>query len=454
MPTNFESDFNTSLGDMIKAVISQKLEGGYVLDLGGKKVFARSTLDLDLGDLLKLKIIESSPSQLVLKVIEFSKNDTLPKELPLPFNLPNTSEIHGAFNLLSKLNLPITQERIELIVNLFKKLETDQSSYVSPFNKETLSQGKGLVFHKFFSQFTHNDTLSLEDIFFKIFLEETNPMEETTKNEIANLENTNMYQEIDPDDKSHPMENTRNHVSDEYFPSEDNFKVQANIVDSMKGKVLLRKKPPFESHIKKEDNPQPFVKAHNKDTHLPGQLQGILMKQKSLKKQELNNTTKTSKNPLHLNEESKDCEIKPEVVKKFLSFKALNLAYKTRDSCNISFFPFSVPIYDKIILKVTKDSSSTSKEKATISLSFIVNTYNLGPVLVSLMYKSKTVSASITFEKKEYEEKAKNMIKDLGENVSQLIKTLNLGVGVISQRDFLFPQDTKTENLQGIDVII
>ena len=96
--------------DVISAYITQKLDNGYIVNIGGTEVFAHCLLDFDTGDFLKLKVVESSKSQVVFKVVEHQREELqdLSKSLPTP-NVLNSKEAQIPLNLLSKLNLPIME---------------------------------------------------------------------------------------------------------------------------------------------------------------------------------------------------------------------------------------------------------------------------------------------------------------------------------------------------------
>ena len=82
-----------------------------------------------------------------------------------------------------------------------------------------------------------------------------------------------------------------------------------------------------------------------------------------------------------------------------MALKVLNLAHKKTQDNNIIFFMLPIPVYDKIFLKVYKDSSSKNAE-SPVKLSFIINTKNLGQILVELSYLKGKVFATSTFENK------------------------------------------------------
>ncbi|AYO31312.1 hypothetical protein D2962_12500 [Biomaibacter acetigenes] len=110
---------NLLQGEVLTATVLQNVDGGYIIDLNGLEIFAQSDLNLEPGNLLRLKVIESAPSRLILKVIN---TDTRAKgiqdEPPVLSKHLSSVEIRAAFKLLSKLNLPITGERLSMVSDL------------------------------------------------------------------------------------------------------------------------------------------------------------------------------------------------------------------------------------------------------------------------------------------------------------------------------------------------
>jgi ribosomal protein S1 len=64
-----------STNEVIGAFVSEKVEGGFKININGIDVFAHSLLDLNIGDYIKLKIVEASPSKMVLKLIQQDINE-------------------------------------------------------------------------------------------------------------------------------------------------------------------------------------------------------------------------------------------------------------------------------------------------------------------------------------------------------------------------------------------
>ena len=62
--------------DVISAYILQKKENGYIVNIGGTEVFAHCLLDLNIGDFLKLKVADSSTSQIAFKVVQYEAKES------------------------------------------------------------------------------------------------------------------------------------------------------------------------------------------------------------------------------------------------------------------------------------------------------------------------------------------------------------------------------------------
>lgn len=114
---------NLLQGEVLTATVLQNVDGGYVIDINGLEIFAQSDLNLEPGNLLRLKVIESAPSRLILKVIN---TDTRAKgsqdEPPILSKQLSSAEIRAALKLLSKLNLPATEERLSIVSDLLASI--------------------------------------------------------------------------------------------------------------------------------------------------------------------------------------------------------------------------------------------------------------------------------------------------------------------------------------------
>lgn len=139
-------------------------------------------------------------------------------------------------------------------------------------------------------------------------------------------------------------------------------------------------------------------------------------------------------------------------IKDYLSLKALNIAHNKTQGDNVAFFTLSLPTYNKVYLKISRDKSHDLTKTHTI-LSFIFNTKNLGTILINLTYINGNIFASSTFEDKE----AMNAVKEAlakNKNTSSLLKTMQLKIGKVRIQDFLFEGIEEQEITTGINLII
>lgn len=147
-----------------------------------------------------------------------------------------------------------------------------------------------------------------------------------------------------------------------------------------------------------------------------------------------------------------DAKSKADLVKDYMALKVLNLAHKKTQDNNIIFFMLPIPVYDKIFLKVYKDSSSKNAE-SPVKLSFIINTKNLGQILVDLSYLKGKVFATSTFENKKAMDLAKRALS-MRQDFSSILKTMQLKFGKISRKDFFFGDIDKQEIMTGVNIRI
>lgn len=123
---NFWKAFNTTPDTPLKAFIRCKVEGGYIIEINGEKIFARSELSIPEGKIVTLKPVSYSGGKVIFKVQDRQgrqENPSLSKA-PLPDVLP--------YLALSNLNLPITQERLKVLFRIVemmtKKIEQKEKS--------------------------------------------------------------------------------------------------------------------------------------------------------------------------------------------------------------------------------------------------------------------------------------------------------------------------------------
>lgn len=150
-----------------------------------------------------------------------------------------------------------------------------------------------------------------------------------------------------------------------------------------------------------------------------------------------------------------DSKIKSHCLKKFvkeyLAIKVLNTAYEKADFKDIFYYSVFIPFYDTIHFKIVTDKS-TLEDKNSCSLSFIVQTKNLGLIQSDITLDHNLVFASLTFEDKNALNIAKTAIQT--SKVNSLIKNLQLKTGKITKKDFFYKQLEEINILQGINIKI
>ncbi|AEE90702.1 conserved protein of unknown function [Tepidanaerobacter acetatoxydans Re1] len=327
--------------DVINAHIVQKTENGYIVNICGDEVFAHCLLDLNIGDFLKLKLVESSASQIVFKVVQYEakgESEEVVSRPLMPFNMPQTIETNAALKLLAKLNLPIKKERLTLIMDLLRHVVNNNDSQESSLalERELSSQSQNLLFHKALSNYINSDSISFED----------------------------------------------------------------QVLEQLQEFVALKDE----------------TSALNKTT--------------------IHNRTKA------------------DIIKDYLALKSLNFIHNEGGNNNICFYTVPVPIYHNIYLKVSHNFSSRDNTQAHhICLSFIINTKNLGAVLIDLVYANGKITASSTFEDKKALDAAKRVLS-MNKSASSLIKSIKLKVGKVSVDDFFFGEIKEQPMPTGINLMV
>lgn len=329
--------------DVVSAYVTQKQEHGYFVNIGGTEVFAHCLLDLDIGDFLKLKVVELSPSQIVFKVIEHEtklhNSDHLAtldisSSQKTALDVCQTQEAHVAFNLLSKLNLPIIKERVTFIMELFNHLINEEKP--EPF-------------------------------------------------------------------------------------------------------LHLWDKMPFETIV-----------ASFHETIAECIKNGFILPENQLLVLFQNFTKVYKDNALSFNKAQPSSKKKATVLKEQLALKAINILHHKNSTNNIIFVALPIPVYHNIYLKIA-DSRTTSDIQPSLRINFIINTKNLGAILVDLIYADGKVTASSVFENK----KAMNAVKKFlseNEDLPSIIKTMELKVGKVSMKDFFFEDIKKQPITMGINI--
>lgn len=116
-------------GEIISAYVVDKAENGYIINIGGFEVFAHCSLNLEKGDLIKMKVAEALTSKIEFKLVQCETKDSKHQlSLPMLIDVADTSEARAALNVLSKLNLPIKQEYLNFITKLLCHLTDSKIS--------------------------------------------------------------------------------------------------------------------------------------------------------------------------------------------------------------------------------------------------------------------------------------------------------------------------------------
>jgi len=325
--------------DVISAYITQKLDNGYLVNIGGTEVFAHSLLNFNVGDFLKLKRVESVTSQIIFKVIDHERESHNISKPITHSDIQYNQEVQTAFKLLSKLNLPIIKERVALVTELLNHLTNEKKSEPSLLSSNEL-QTSVSSFREAMASYIENGIIVSENQLLEFF--------------------------------------------ENFTTSHENTAV-----------------------LKEKNN------ERNLDKALP------------------------------------NSKAKETVLKELLALKAINLLHDDDPNNKICFFQVSIPVYHNVYLKVSKKRSNDNTE--SISLSFIINTKNLGAVLIDLMYRDGRINASSTFEDK----KAMNSVKKLlngKKDIPSIIRTMKLKIGKVSKKDFFLGDIKKYPITTGINI--
>lgn len=147
--------------------------------------------------------------------------------------------------------------------------------------------------------------------------------------------------------------------------------------------------------------------------------------------------------------------VKEGILKDYLAAKVLNAA---NNPANITtdekayFFIIELPVYQKIYIRISREILDSTRQQEFVKLSFIINTKNLGAVLIELTYLDGTIKAASTFESKKSLDYMKNFLA-ASNNASALVRNMEFKVGKISLENFLFDK-AKHSPLKGINIKI
>lgn len=134
-----------------------------------------------------------------------------------------------------------------------------------------------------------------------------------------------------------------------------------------------------------------------------------------------------------------------------LLLKMLNVLHKTTNNINVFFFSPSHFVYDKVYAKFTQNSENI-KQKNQLCLSFIVDTKNLGSVLVKILQHKKHINICMSFEDNQALDTVKDFISKLKDTTSPVVRSIDLKIGSISKKNFFFENLEPHRILPGIDV--
>lgn len=110
----------------LKAIIRSKVEGGYIIEINGERIFAKSELSIPPGAAVTLKPVSFSEGKAVFKVQGKQEgHESLPSpKASMPEALP--------YMALSNLNLPITKERVRMLSRIIKRILVRQKEGSDP----------------------------------------------------------------------------------------------------------------------------------------------------------------------------------------------------------------------------------------------------------------------------------------------------------------------------------
>ncbi len=421
--------------DMITALVTQKTEDGYVMDMNGAKITVSCSLDFDIGDILKLKMVESSPSQIIFKVMQLDANKPQSTS-SMDFDMSITTETKWAVDVLSKLNLPIKKENIDSIIKLFNQLmDTENAQSHPPTMKEPTFDEKITLFHESYLKYT-NDSQNIKKPKHQVELPNEIPQEPESKLtakpgfELSHTSETQLATKI---------------LSELNLPLEkENFIFIKELVHQLLGKENIRPDLPFIKQLPFKRFLSLFRQILNKavnnnlknlDEQLMESFQEFAAtksRDSTLKNASASNQTKAAK------------------IKDYLGLKALTLLHDKGQGLVTNFYVLPLPLYHNIYLKVTSNFSNSDKEHI-VGLNFIISTKSLGAVLVGLRYIDGKIEATSTFEEKKTKDIVKGYIKK-NSRLHNLIQTMKLNVGKVSMKDFFFKEIKEHKISPGINL--
>ncbi|ADL08615.1 hypothetical protein [Thermosediminibacter oceani] len=133
-------NLSASVDTACRAVVCKKVEGGYIIDINGERILARTDLGFAEGQTLTLKPVRFSADQIVFKVLNRQDKAT---HRP-PAATPAGRDLLPILTL-SKLNIPITQNRLKIFSRVIEKLveEIDRPRENPTLEDEILPRSTG-----------------------------------------------------------------------------------------------------------------------------------------------------------------------------------------------------------------------------------------------------------------------------------------------------------------------
>ncbi|TYP53328.1 hypothetical protein [Thermosediminibacter litoriperuensis] len=114
---NLSTNLPVSMDMTCRAVVCNKVEGGYIIDINGEKIFARTGLLFAEGQTVTLKPVRFFENQVVFKVLNRQDKASGQTQTAAP-----TAGDFLSLLTLSKLNIPITRNRLKILSRFIEQL--------------------------------------------------------------------------------------------------------------------------------------------------------------------------------------------------------------------------------------------------------------------------------------------------------------------------------------------
>lgn len=384
---NFDSPL--SCDKVLNCIISEKVDDGYIIDILGQEVFAKSDLDLKPNDHIKVKVVESSPEQLILKVIPGIKTSD-------KLNITNSTDpkIQLPITILSKLNLSMTDDRLKLVSEILSSLFKHES--ISCF---TEAKGELESIQQFLEIIRNFEQL------LKLIFKDTN--ENAALKHVTTLKMMENSASSDTDSINPIVEEFLLKKSKKYMKNEG---FMEKILKTLSDKgIITKKNSSFEKLITNYIKTKIIPKSSDKIEKLK---EKILVKLKN------------------------NIENQSLTFKKAIAVRILNTAHD--DKVRFYFLPL-LP-NSSIYIKISKNKSNGKKETKInesndLNLSILLETYNLGKILINFIHKKDHIFPHLTFENKKSLEYVKNASSS---STDPFINSIRFSLKKISVKDFFF----------------